>query len=307
MEGHTCRCGSDQANLEVGRKRAEAIREFLISKRVIPADKITAISFGSSRPVESAGAASLPASVCDRDEIHSRNRRVVVVVYGQANLVTKNTPRLDVSFLSRRAGTRGYELLSDGGHLRGGDEFKIRLHAGAAVYAYALHRGSSGKWDVLFPEKPGAASPVGSSNPLESGQELSIPTADAGFLLTGDPGTEETYVYSSPEPDQALEALVKSIQNGADVKLLPPALVGPEVTIEKPQPKQGRTTSGTQRNNQVEKDGTGGAPPPPDKTAMPIREGEEQVQMKDLARPDDLRVPRLPPDPAGYVRFKHLK
>jgi outer membrane protein OmpA-like peptidoglycan-associated protein len=100
VEGHTCRCGSDAANRELGRKRAEAIRGFLIARGAAAPDDITAISYGSSRPVESAGAPSLPAAVCDRDEIHSQNRRVVIGIYTQGNVLTKTPSPLSVSFLS---------------------------------------------------------------------------------------------------------------------------------------------------------------------------------------------------------------
>jgi outer membrane protein OmpA-like peptidoglycan-associated protein len=303
VEGHTCRCGSDAANLELGRKRAEAVREFLVAKRAAPPDTIIAISFGSSRPVESAGAPSLPVAVCERDEIHSRNRRIVIVLYGQFKAQTKAAPRLDVSFLSRRVGKPSYDALPDGGQLRNGDEYRINLHAQTPVYAYAFHRGSSGKWDILFPDTTGRGQYAHLSNPLESGQDVSIPTPDAGFVLTGDPGLEETYVYSSQEPNYALEALVRNVQDGADVKLLPPTLTlaGPEV----------RARRGGQTGN-----GPSVKPTPPKPSGQPV-EFEEAIKMrglqdtaseaksKDLGRPWDQS--RLPPEPTAYVRFLHVK
>ena len=120
MEGHTCRCGSAEANLALGRKRAEAIRDFLLEKRVTLPENITTISFGSARPVDSPGASSLPPAVCERDEIHSRNRRVVIVVYGEAK-PHHNRPLLEVSFLARHTGRPTFELLSDGARLRTGE------------------------------------------------------------------------------------------------------------------------------------------------------------------------------------------
>ncbi len=301
VEGHTCRCGSDAANRELGRKRAEAIRGFLITSRAAGPDDITAISYGSSRPVESAGAPSLPAAVCDRDEIHSQNRRVVIVIYTQANVLTKTPPPLSVSFLSRRAGTSGYERLSDGGQLRTGDEFAIRLHAATALYAYAFHLGSSGKWDVLFPDRPALGQSERPSNFLESGQEVSLPNASEGFKLIGDSGREETYVYSSSAPDQMLEGIVKNIQQGAIIKeLLPPALVG--VKAETPQAKQRTPPSPPSipiRENQAGKKGQ-----TPSGPGGQSREGEIQIPSRDLARPD--ASPHLPPNPAAYVRFQHL-
>jgi len=296
VEGHTCRCGSDEANVELGRQRAEAVREFLIARRAVPAGSVTSISFGSSRPVEFPGSPDLPAEVCERDPIHSQNSRIVIVVYGQTEAPAGRAPRFDVSFLSRRRGTRGYDLLSNGGQLHTGDEFKIRLHAETAGYAYVFHLGSSRTWAVLFPDKLAQSEPL--SNPLELGQELSIPNSEAGFILTGGPGPEETYVYSRQEPDPVLEALVRSIQNGGlvrsihdgpDVKLLlPPALAGLEaVKIQRPH-------TGPGGSNQTGNTGS------PERT--PIPEVGSQVAMKDLARADS-----LPPAPSAYVRFEHLK
>jgi outer membrane protein OmpA-like peptidoglycan-associated protein len=288
VEGHTCRCGSDVANRELGRKRAEAVRQFLIARRAAPQGDITAISFGSSRPVESAGAPSLPAAVCERDEIHSENRRVVIVVYGQANTLTRIAPNLNVSFLSRRGEASSYELLSDRGQLRTGDEYRIRLRAETSVYVYAFHRGSSGKWDVLFPEKQEGTQSGGLSNPLESGREVSIP-----FVLTGDPGKEETYVYSRPEPDEAMETLVRNIQTGQNVKLLAPALAVREVTV---QPRTGQAAPGARPDTQI---------PVVGRPIIPKAVVGDEVTMRDVTRLQDFS--RLPPDIAGFVRFDHLK
>ena len=49
VEGHTDAFGSDQYNLELGRKRAEAVREYLVGKG-LPAGQIQVVSRGESQP-----------------------------------------------------------------------------------------------------------------------------------------------------------------------------------------------------------------------------------------------------------------
>jgi outer membrane protein OmpA-like peptidoglycan-associated protein len=69
VEGHTDSQGSDASNQELSRGRAQAVRDFLVS-RGVPADRIRADALGSSRPV---GDNKTP-------EGRASNRRVEIVV-----------------------------------------------------------------------------------------------------------------------------------------------------------------------------------------------------------------------------------
>jgi outer membrane protein OmpA-like peptidoglycan-associated protein len=298
IEGHTCRCGTASANLELGRKRAEAIRDFLIKKGVT--ENITTISFGSARPVDSPGAPSLPAAVCERDEIHSRNRRVVIVVYGEAKPLITSRSLLEVSFLARHSGGRTFELLSDGAQLHAGDNYRLRLQPRTTVFAYAFHRGSSGKWDVLFPEEDGGRL----TNPLESKGELETAPVDADFDLNEKPGTEETYVYVRKERDSTLEALINKIRQGVAVSLLPPVLEAKDVKADASE----RTQSPKKAIIHKAQAGQATSPEPEG-----IIEGQKVITTRDLSphREDSTAQPirdgvRLPPYPAAHLRFEHV-
>ena len=70
IEGHTDSTGSDAMNQELSRIRAEAVRQYLISNGTLPAGKISAIGFGSSRPLAS-NATSAGRAV---------NRRIDVII-----------------------------------------------------------------------------------------------------------------------------------------------------------------------------------------------------------------------------------
>jgi outer membrane protein OmpA-like peptidoglycan-associated protein len=318
VEGHTCACGSVAANNLLGRKRAETVRQFLISKRVAPAASISTVSYGPSRPVESAGAPNLPAAVCERDPVHSLNRRVVILVYDQSGGVSKASGNLHVSFLSRRAGARDYEPLPDDAKVHSDDEYLIRLHADKPVFAYAFHRQSNGKWMVLFPGPAARAGSAPLANPVESGRDVSLPS-----VLDNDPGVEETYIYSRLEPDKDLEALVGNINAGEDVRLLPPDVTEPATAAPgKLAPKPPAKAVVHVSAKAPAKTAVKPPPPPPSDTKVKVVgggsaiepvAGEDEVSMRGIREKDSGATardskgwPRLPPNPAAFVRFHHV-
>lgn len=52
VAGHTCNIGTDSYNMDLSRRRAEAVRHYLISKG-ISADRLTVRGYGESRPAAS--------------------------------------------------------------------------------------------------------------------------------------------------------------------------------------------------------------------------------------------------------------
>lgn len=75
LRGHSDASGSDLNNLAVSRRRAEAVRDYLISKDV-PEDRITVIALGERRPIEP----NAQLDGTDYPEGRQRNRRVEVSV-----------------------------------------------------------------------------------------------------------------------------------------------------------------------------------------------------------------------------------
>jgi outer membrane protein OmpA-like peptidoglycan-associated protein len=69
VEGHTDSQGADAFNQELSRSRAQSVRDYLVS-RGVPADRIRAEGFGSSRPVAENG----------NPEGRANNRRVEIIV-----------------------------------------------------------------------------------------------------------------------------------------------------------------------------------------------------------------------------------
>ena len=52
VSGHTDSVGSDAYNVKLGQRRADVVKDYLVSKGV-PGSKITTKSFGESQPVAS--------------------------------------------------------------------------------------------------------------------------------------------------------------------------------------------------------------------------------------------------------------
>jgi len=67
IEGHTDNIGSESYNIELSRKRAESVRNYIVSKGV-PQKRFSLIGFGSSMPIASN----------DTEEGRAMNRRVVI-------------------------------------------------------------------------------------------------------------------------------------------------------------------------------------------------------------------------------------
>lgn len=69
IEGHADEQGTREYNLALGFRRANAVREYLVS-RGVPASRLEVTSFGKERPIE----------VCSNEACYAQNRRGVTVL-----------------------------------------------------------------------------------------------------------------------------------------------------------------------------------------------------------------------------------
>ncbi|HYA97900.1 MAG TPA: OmpA family protein, partial [Methylomirabilota bacterium] len=79
VEGHTDSVGSDEFNQQLSERRADSVRDFLLQQGVLPSS-VAARGFGKTQPVASN----------DTPEGRQRNRRVEIVVNGEAIGVVAN-------------------------------------------------------------------------------------------------------------------------------------------------------------------------------------------------------------------------
>jgi peptidoglycan-associated lipoprotein len=71
IEGHADEQGTREYNLALGARRANAAREYLVSKGV-PAARLRVVSYGKERPIE----------ICSNEACYAKNRRAVTVLAG---------------------------------------------------------------------------------------------------------------------------------------------------------------------------------------------------------------------------------
>lgn len=69
IEGHADEQGTREYNVALGARRANAVREYLVS-RGVPASRLRTVSYGKERPAE----------ICSDESCYSQNRRAVTVI-----------------------------------------------------------------------------------------------------------------------------------------------------------------------------------------------------------------------------------
>ncbi|MEE2944174.1 MAG: peptidoglycan-associated lipoprotein Pal [Pseudomonadota bacterium] len=69
IEGHADEQGTREYNLALGARRANAVKEFLLSQG-IPSSRLRTVTFGKERPIE----------ICSNEACYSQNRRAVTVI-----------------------------------------------------------------------------------------------------------------------------------------------------------------------------------------------------------------------------------
>lgn len=69
IEGHADEQGTREYNVALGARRANAVREYLIS-RGVPSSRIRTVSYGKERPI----------SICSEESCYAQNRRAVTVI-----------------------------------------------------------------------------------------------------------------------------------------------------------------------------------------------------------------------------------
>jgi outer membrane protein OmpA-like peptidoglycan-associated protein len=74
VEGHTDTTGSDEVNMLLSQQRAEAVSEYMIANQTLPPDNLSAVGYGSERPLASNATAAGRAI----------NRRIDILIIPEA-------------------------------------------------------------------------------------------------------------------------------------------------------------------------------------------------------------------------------
>ncbi len=69
IEGHADEQGTREYNVALGERRANAVRDYLVSNGV-PSSRLRVVSYGKERPIE----------ICSQEDCYAKNRRAVTVL-----------------------------------------------------------------------------------------------------------------------------------------------------------------------------------------------------------------------------------
>lgn len=187
IEGYTCDLGSAAHNLELSKRRAFAVADFLTSHTNLSPQQFEINGYGESNP-----------AVPNTDENSRKiNRRVVI----------RNTlQKADVSLQGRPATLQinryrngQVEIVSDGDTVTSNSQYSVFFKTSTKQYVYICQKDSSSEAALLFPQPDFSSQ----TNPITPGATYRIPGQDgSGFTLDNTVGTEQFALLALDTPVQ---------------------------------------------------------------------------------------------------------
>ena len=235
--GHTDARGAAEANYQLGLKRAEAVRAYIVKKYPDLAAFLVVRSYGKSALI-------YPAARTE-DE-HAVNRRVEIATL-DAKPRSAGEAELSLTFSGfRRVGSNRVERIVSGKSvLYSGDRYQIYVRPSADCYVYAYQKDSKGRGTWIFPCKE-----CGAANPVKAGTEYWFPRRDKYLQLDNEAGEETIYLLASVLPAADLEHAMETMDASGPAELLftvrglggvrpgPVAKLVPPKPAEPPKPAQ---------------------------------------------------------------------
>ena len=215
LEGYTDEQETTDNNLELSRKRAESVKEYLVAHG-INAKHINVKAYGNSRPIIFGETA---------DEAHAANRRVEIRRLDN-DIISSDSEKLSLQFgVFHVKGKDSYTLITPGNTvLQSGDCYQIYIRPSSHCYVYLVQESANNKIDWLFPSNF-----VTLNNPLEAGNDYWIPSRDRFFRLDQTKGEEKIHLIASLRPAEDIEYLIEQtlIGNVADDTMIQIKTRGP--------------------------------------------------------------------------------
>ena len=239
IEGHTCDLGSVAHNMELSKRRAYAVADWLTNHTSLSPQQFEVLWFGESCP-----------AVPNTDEYARRkNRRVVIRNTGDVVSTDKEHRNRPAMLEIIRYGEKGAEVIGEGDHISSGDRYALRFSITGKSYAYVCQIDAGGKMDLLFPNKKFSAT----TNPIKPGTRYSLPGNNKAFLLDSTTGREQIFILALNSPLKDPKSACKEIVQN---KKVPPQLVatrgiGGVISAGPENNKKVNTTSSTGDNGEI--------------------------------------------------------
>lgn len=181
VEGHTDSVGTDSYNLELSRKRAMAVADYMVKTFSLEREQFEVQAFGKKKPVASN----------DTEDGRQQNRRVVIVnTLRKISSTIPDRPRINVQVKYSRA--KEEKELHNGDTLTQRDNYAIEFTPKTSAYVYIYQIDTMGNPTMLFPNSEFSQS----SNQVEPGRLYRVPDLGKWLFLDENKGSENIVVIA---------------------------------------------------------------------------------------------------------------
>ena len=120
--------------------------------------------------------------------------------------------------LLRASAGEAFEEVDADTSYRNGDKLRLVVEANADSYLYIVAKGTSGSWEVLFPNKD----IDGGDNRIRKMRDYLVPGGKAGqFSFYGAPGEEKLFLVLSRQPEKDFDSIIYKLSSGGSSEAVP--------------------------------------------------------------------------------------
>ncbi len=198
LEGHTCDRGSNALNMDLSKRRAQAVKHYLVRQFNLSANQFRVAWFGETQPL-----------VPNTDETaRSKNRRVIIK--NTLRKLGKTAPGKSAVLQIKRLRNNIEEPVKDGEIIRQDDQYAIEFQAGNDPYVYIFQVDTKGKLTPIFPNSKISSK----TNPVTPGAFYRIPESGKWFFLDENKGQEQVFFLAQKAPLPDPIATAKDVITG---------------------------------------------------------------------------------------------
>jgi len=197
IEGHTCDLGSHAQNNDLSRRRAQAVRDFLVNNFGLSRDQFEIAGYGKTQPL-----------VPNTDEAaREQNRRVVI-----KNMMQKTgfSQPLQGKIAAEVKCIRNFQedVVRDGDRLSQENGYAVEFMPRQNLHVYIYQSDAAGKLTRLFPNPQFSDL----SNPVRAGGLYRIPEYGKVMRLDQNTGREDIVLFAAPNvlknPDEICKGIL---------------------------------------------------------------------------------------------------
>ena len=203
IEGHTDGAGTDAYNLNLSRRRAVSVEDFLVKTFGLNPGQFEVIPLGKSKPIASN----------DTEQGRAMNRRVVIVNTLQSfDSRAELKPVIDVKVRYVRA--KGERDLEEGETLTERDNYAVEFTPRTSAHVYIYQVDSNGNSQIVFPNEK--YSQVSSA--VEPGRLYRVPGLGNWFHLDENKGKEHIVIIGQKDEIKDPQAICDRMVGREEIK-----------------------------------------------------------------------------------------